>query len=160
MPKVDFFTLPRFAYPSQTKTFTDARAGELTLTLRALNAIQRGELQELAQRKAFQYRELPQDENGEETGQDYDGGAPPEKLMVGGEPVSLNDELTFQAASLTLMQCGEKADRYTFEEFVAMAINAAKVWRQILVWRNEIIRAADKEIKKPAKHAESPNDTD
>lgn len=143
MPKLDFFQLSRPDLPTETKTFVEPRyksdrSKDITLTLRALDAVTGGEVQQVAQEMVTKYC-------GNAT-LDIVPECEFPRLAGGGPEITLNDTIAYQAASLTVMQtASEKKDRYEFEEFVVMAVTCPVVWKLVLQWRTDLNRMGDKQ---------------
>lgn len=149
--KLDVFTFSRPELLAQTKTFHDPRFQDaegksdeskaITLTLRALDEVRRGEVQELAQEMVLHYC------GNKELAIDPVSDFPP--FSDGGESVKINGTIAFQAASLCVMQVVEnEKDAYSFDEFVALSLTHPVAWGKILDWRNALNNKAEKQQTK------------
>ena len=144
MSKVDFFTLSRPDLISETKTFRDPRfkgdkSKAITLTLRALDEVQRAAVQRLQQERMLYY--CGDAEQKIAPASDFP------LLSAGGPPIELNRTLAYQAASLTVMQTTEQPERYSFEELIAMALTCPVVWKNVLRWRDSVNRRGEKQTE-------------
>lgn len=115
--------------PAQSRTFTDvAQGATFTLTFRALNAVDAAA--KMDRTDALVQRHITD-------GIDF----PP----VGGEVVKVSRALLDMAALLETMQPEDAGERYTAEEFVAMAYGlSSETWIAIQRFGNEVEQGAAK----------------